>query len=202
MTEMRSPGGEHKGETCVGFETYIRNDLHARAVANRGESGKTTPQICAKIAVATDLTNYDVMTIMGGDNDDRLGVSVGTIQPVGGTFDTSTVCGALQNAIEYALAQNSTLRIILMTEPIGWTYQNGKMDRVSDLIPNAYRNVAKQYSLPLIDLWNESGVNELTRETFYADPAPEDNQLYMYHPNNKGWIKCSKIIVKKIKGYI
>ena len=194
--------GEHRGETCIGFESYIRTDLQARAVANRGESGKTTPQICGKILTATDLSNYDVMTIMGGDNDDRLGVSVGTVQPVGGTFDTTTVCGALQSAIEYALGQNPNLRIILMTEPMGWTYQSGTMDRVSELVPNAYRNVAKQYGLPLIDLWNASGINELTRETFYADPAPSDNQLYMYHPNNKGWIRCSKIIVKKIKNYI
>ena len=194
--------GEHEGETCVGFESYIRSELQARAVANRGESGKTTPQICSKILTATDLSNYDVLTIMGGDNDDRLDVSIGTIQPVGGTFDTTTVCGALQSAIEYAISQNPNLRIILMTEPIGWTYQNGTMDRVSELVPNAYRNVAKQYGLPVIDLWNESGINELTRETFYADPAPSDNQLYMYHPNNDGWVRCSKIIVKHLKAYI
>jgi hypothetical protein len=172
------------------------------AVANRGESGKTTPQICGKILTATDLSNYDVMTIMGGDNDDRLEVSIGTVQPVGGTFDTTTVCGALQSAIEYALGQNPNLRIILMTEPIGWTYQSGTMDRVSELVPNAYRNVAKQYGLPLIDLWNASGINELTRETFYADPAPSDNQLYMYHPNNDGWVRCSKVIIKHLKAYM
>lgn len=194
--------GEHQGETCVGFETYILNDIHARAVANRGASGESTPQICSRITSATDFANYDVMTIMGGDNDDRLDVPVGTVQPVGGTFDTTTVCGALQNAIEYALAQNPTLRIILITEPMGWTYQNGAMDRVSELIPNAYRNVAKQYGLPVIDLWNESGINELNMETYYADPAPSDNQLYMYHPNNDGWVRCSKVIVKRIKELI
>ena len=194
--------GEHEGETCVGFESYIRSELQARAVANRGESGKTTPQICGKILTATDLSNYDVLTIMGGDNDDRLEVSIGTVQPVGGTFDTTTVCGALQSAIEYALGQNPNLRIILMTEPMGWTYQSGTMDRVSELVPNAYRNVAKQYGLPLIDLWTASGINELTRETFYADPAPSDNQLYMYHPNNDGWVRCSKVIIKHLKAYI
>ena len=194
--------GEHEGETCVGFESYIRSELQARAVANRGESGKTTPQICGKILTATDLSNYDVLTIMGGDNDDRLEVSIGTVQPVGGTFDATTVCGALQSAIEYALGQNPNLRIILMTEPMGWTYQSGTMDRVSELVPNAYRNVAKQYGLPLIDLWNASGINELTRETFYADPAPSDNQLYMYHPNNDGWVRCSKVIIKHLKAYI
>lgn len=194
--------GPHKGETCIGFETYISNDLHARAVTNRGSSGQSTPQICSRILAATDLANFEVMTIMGGDNDDRLDVPVGIVLPVGSTFDATTVCGALQSAIEYALTQNPALRIILMTEPMGWTYQNGALDRVSELIPNAYRQVADQYGLPVVDLWDESGINELTRETYYADPAPSDNQLYMYHPNNDGWIRCSKVIVKRIKELI
>lgn len=192
--------GEHQGETCIGFETYIINELNLRQAVNRGESGKTTPEICTKIVnQASDLVNFDYMTIMGGDNDDKLNVAVGTVQPVGGTFDTTTVCGALQNAIETALNVNPSLRIILMTEPMGWTYQNGALDRVSDLIPNAYRNIAKQYGLPVIDLWNESGINELTRNTFYADPPDNENTLYMYHPNNEGWKRLSKIIVNRIK---
>lgn len=192
--------GEHEGETCVGFESYIMNELNARRVTNYGQSGKTTPEICTRVTSSLDtISGYDVITIMGGDNDDRLGVSVGTVQPVGGTFDTTTVCGALQNAIEQVLATKPSIRIILMTEPMGWTYENGALDRVSELIPNAYRNVAKQYGIPVIDLWSESGINELTRNTFYADPPDTDNVLYMYHPNNVGWVRLSKLIVRKLK---
>jgi hypothetical protein len=194
--------GEHKDETCVGFETYMRNELQARAVANRGASGESTPQICTRIRNASDFANYDIATIMGGDNDDRLEVSLGTLLPVGSAFDTATVYGALQSAIEHMLEVNPSLRIVLMTEPMGWTYQNGAMKRVSELIPNAYRRVAEQYGLPVIDLWNESGINELTRETYYADPAPSNNQLYMYHPNNNGWIRISKIIIDRLKSLI
>lgn len=192
--------GPHQGETCVGFESYLINELNVAAASNYGQSGITTPEICANIvSQKANLVNYDYMTIMGGDNDDRLSVSVGTVQPVGGTFDTSTVCGALQNAIEQALAVNPSLRIILMTEPMGWTYQNGRLDRVSDLIPEAYRNVAKQYGLPLIDNWSNSGINEITRNTYYADPPDTENQMYMYHPNNDGWVRISKNIVNCLR---
>ena len=135
---------------------------------------------------------------MGGDNDDRLSVALGTLQPVGGTFDTTTVYGALQDAIESLLASKPTTRIVMMTQPMGWTYTDGAMKRVSELIPNAYRRVAEQYGLPLIDLWNESGINELTRNTYYADPTPETNHSYMYHPNNDGWERLSKIICREI----
>lgn len=192
--------GPHQGETCIGFESYLINELNVAQASNYGASGTTTPQICTNIVnQKANLVNYDYMTIMGGDNDDRLNVSVGTVQPVGGTFDTLTVCGALQNAIEQALAVNPNLRIILMTEPMGWTYQNGSLDRVSDLIPDAYRKVAKQYGLPLIDNWANSGVNELTRNTLLADPPDTENQLYMYHPNNDGWIRISKYIVNSFR---
>lgn len=191
--------GPHQGETCVGFESYIKTYLQAKTVANRGVSGQTTPQICARIETATDLANFDYLMIMGGDNDGRLGVELGTLLPPGSTFDTSTTIGALQSAIEYALTQNTNLRIILMTEPIGWTYTEGEFRRVTSLIPDSYRRVAELYALPIIDLWNESGINELTRTTYYADPAPAANQLYMYHPNNDGWLRLSRIIINRIK---
>lgn len=192
--------GDDEGVTCVGFETYINNELNGRQITNLGDSGKTTPEICTNIKSHSELDYYEVMTIMGGDNDDRLSVSVGEVMPIGSTYDTTTICGALQSAIEYALTQNPSLRIVLMTEPMGWTYRNNTMVRVSDAIPQAYRDVAEFYGLPLIDLWNESGINELTRDTYYADPP--DNHYYMYHPNNEGWIRLSKIIVNALKNII
>lgn len=195
-------------EICVGFESYMRTYLFMD-VTNRGHSGYTTPEFCAKIRENSDFASFDYITIMGGDNDDRVNhnpsepdVSVGILMPVGSTFDTTTVYGALQSSIEHVLGINPSIRIILMTEPIGWTYYDDEMNRVNEDIPNAYRRVAELYGLPLIDLWNESGVNELTRTTLYHDPAPYNeggtNRLYMYHPNNDGWKRISKIICNRI----
>ena len=97
--------GEHKDEMCVGFETYLQNELNTLNISNFGVSGNTTPQICSNIKNTSSniLNTKDVITIMGGDNDDRLNVSVGTLSPINSTFNTSTVYGALQDAIEWIL---------------------------------------------------------------------------------------------------
>ncbi len=191
--------GEHEGEQCIGFQTFLTRYVRMDLKENYGSSGATTPKICEILKNhISNISDDSVVTIMGGDNDDRLGVSLGTLQPVGGTFDTNTIYGSLQDAIETLLTSKPTVRIVMMTEPMGWTYTNGTMKRVSELIPEAYRRVAHQYGLPLIDLWNDSGINELTRNTYYADPTPATNQLYMYHPNNDGWERLSRIICREI----
>lgn len=193
--------GEHEGEICIGYQSYMKNYL-GLVVTQLGMSGKTTPEICNAIMNnSLDFTAYDYMTIMSGDNDDRLSVPIGTLLPVGSQFDVTTVIGALQGAVEYSLTQNPKLRIIIMSEPMGWTYVNGAMKRVSSLIPNALKQVAEQYGLPFVDLWSESGINEMNRVAFYADPAPSDNHMYMYHPNNDGWKLISKVICNKILDY-
>ena len=194
--------GAHQGEKCVGYETYLRTYLRL-SVSNMGVSGQTTPQICSRLASDSAPRQHgDIILLMGGDNDDRLSVPVGTLLPPKSTFDTTTVYGALQNAIETVLTARPTLRIILMTEPQGWTYRNGSLERVDDIYPNAYRRVAELYGLPLIDNWNNSGINELTRNTLYADPPDTENTMYMYHPYNNGWERISKYIVKELQNYI
>ena len=189
--------GSEQGNICKGFESYILKYFNLREVSNQGISGATTPQVCSALKSYARLADFDYLFIMSGDNDDRLGISLGSPAVIGSTFDTTTVYGALQSAIEYALTAKPTIKIILMTEPKGWTYRNGAYYLVDSDIPEAIRNVAKIYSLPVIDLWNESGVNELTRNTYYNDPPT--NNLYMYHPNNMGWEKISKLIVRNFE---
>lgn len=196
--------GPWQGEICVGFESYLLNELNLRDVSNAGHSGHTTPEICSFIRSASSsyYASKDYVTIMGGDNDDRLNVSIGTLQPIGSTFDTTTLIGALQSAIEYMLNLKPTLRIVLMSEPMGWTYKSGSFQRVPETIPNAYKTVAEFYGLPFIDLYHNSGINEFNRTTYMCDPAPEDQNLYIYHPNNEGWKLVSKLIVNAFKNII
>lgn len=191
--------GAHKGELCVGFEYYLATDLKL-AVSNRGISGATTPQICSKIINDSDIADADIVMIMGGDNDDRLLVDVGTLSPKKSTFDVSTVYGSLQNTVEKISAVNENAHIILMTEPIGWTYKNDEMQRVDPKYPDAYRKVAELYGLQLIDNWNNSGIDETNRNEYTIDPQT-DNKLYIYHPSNSGWKKISDYIVSEISKY-
>ena len=195
--------GAEQGNTCYGYQSYLRS-YYGATILNLGQSGYTTPQIYGTITATTaDLSIIDYIIFMPSIfNDDRIGVQPGTVQPIGGTFDTNTTAGAMQASIEYLLTANPALRIVIMVEPMGWTYRNGAPHLCNALLPVTIRQVAELYGLPIVDLWNESGINELTRNTFYNDPPFEDgNDWYMYHPNNYGWKRLSKIICQKLKSY-
>lgn len=193
--------GEHQGEMCIGFESYLRSYVRM-AVQNVGVMGETTPEICARLVSDSAPATADYITIMGGDNDDRLSLTAGTVLPVGSTFDRTTVAGALQYAIENVLGRNPDVRIILMTEPMGWTYRNGEMIRVNEAYPQVYRDVAKMYGLPLVDNWYESGINELNRSEYMIDPSLADgNTYYIYHPSNKAWERIARNLCEVLKKY-
>ena len=196
--------GEHQGEICHGYQTYLKYVL-GMEVTNRGASGYTTPQIVANriLADASAIRNMDYAIIMPSImNDDRLDVSPGTPHPIGGTFDDTTTAGALQKAIEYIYSVKPDIRIVVIVEPMGFTYRDNAPKLTNELLPIAIRNVAKLYGIPCIDLWAKSGINALTRNTYFADPTFESgNQLYMYHPNNFGWEVISRIICDEMKAY-
>lgn len=191
--------GVYEGYPCVGYESYLRDYL-GMTVNNNGISGATTPQICAAIKnkSTTALNAASHILIMGGDNDDRLSINVGTLLPVGSAFDKTTVIGALQDMVEWLITNAPQTRIVLMTEPMGWTYRDNAMERVDDVYPEAYRKVAAQYGLPLIDNWYNSGINEYNRSTYINDRYA-GNTAYMYHPNNAGWRRIGSYIVKCLK---
>lgn len=191
--------GDLEGTFCYGYQYYLREKLKM-ITENRGVSGRTTPQICASILEAVDLNDYNYLIIMGGDNDDRLSTPIGEISSVGSQYDTTTLIGSLQTAIEYALSESPQLKVILMSEPIGWVYRNGNLVRVSESIPTAYKTTAQLYGIPYIDLYHESGINELTRSTYYLDPAT-NNEDYMLHPNNLGWERIGKIVCDFMSKY-
>ena len=196
--------GPYQGTVCYGYQSYLRKYLGAN-VDNQGESGKTTPQISEKIMTdSAKITANNYLILMPSImNDDRLDVSPGTVQPIGGTFDPTTTAGAMQTAIEYIYSVNPGIRIIIIVQPRGWTYEDGAPHLCNELLPVVIRNVAELYGIPVIDLWKLSGINELTRNTFLADPTFEsgDNELYMYHPNNDGWKVLSRIICDEMGKY-
>jgi hypothetical protein len=116
--------------------------------------------------------------------------------------DSSDSKEKLQKAIEYIYSVNQAIRIIIMVEPMGFTYVNNNPKLCNELLPIVIRSVANKYGLPIIDLWNNSGINELTRNTFYADPTFESgNTQYMYHPNNIGWERLSRMICDELAKY-
>lgn len=180
------------GELCIGYQSWMRRYL-TTAVYNHGVSGYTTPQI-NNVVHNTNISDADVITLAGGINDFLQSTKIGTIQSIGGTFNTDTVYGALQSMIEYILGTKPDVKLMLINPFTGWL----KNDTVE--FPETYakikRDVAELYKLPLLDLTKVCGFNSLNRDAFYCDDMTKVS--YRLHLNNKG----NEIIGQMISSFV
>lgn len=199
--------GKENGKPAIGYETWMRRIL-GLATTNKGISGAEVTQICDSLK-STNLTGVDFLTLTSGANDERHNTTLGAVLEAGSTFDTTTFCGAIQSAIEYALAQNPEMKIILCTPIQGWIYENGydETDYPShpdggDIDPkwaNAIKRIAEIYALPVCDWYTESGLNWINHDMYYNDPEPPTNDLYSLHPSAKGYKRMSEILIDTFK---
>jgi len=186
--------GEHHseaGETAVGYQKYLKE--LGMTIVNKGESGARMTGILSTIKADT-VSGYDAVTITCGANDFRYPnvEALGQIASIGGTFDETTMYGALQSAIEWLIGQKPSLKIILITPIKGWN--NGTV--MSEDYPNVFRTVGKLYSLPVCDWYDASGINELNKTTFIGDD--EEELHYQLHPTNAGF----KMMGEMLKGFL
>jgi lysophospholipase L1-like esterase len=187
------PSTLEPGVTVVGYQSYIRERLNAKVI-NRGISGYTTPEINRYIQ-STSLTGVYAVTILAGTNDFRLmtSESVGEILPKGSSFNGSTFIGAYQQAIEYILNNYPGTKIYLFTPIQAWTDSFGLMP---ETYPQAVIRLGELYSLPVCDLYHESGINESTKSIYIVD---SDAVPYDFHPSTAGYSKMADVIVPFLK---
>lgn len=202
--------GKEEGKTAVGYESYLRQMLGMN-VHNYGLSGNTMPMIVEHAIKGMDINYsiYDYVTITSGANDERCNVPLGTIQPLGTAYDTTTYIGALQSGIDHILSINKDVKIILCTPIMGWIYapDGYEYERTEDGIvtekwANAIKEVAKLYSLPVCDWYYESGINLWTRINYINDPEPVthggDNTYYSLHPTTSGYKRMADLLTGKL----
>lgn len=196
--------GKFSDEMAIGYETWLRRKL-GLIVTNEGISGAVSTQICNTV-LSKDLTNYDYMTLTAGANDERHNTTLGVVLDAGSTFDATTFCGAFQTAIEYALAQNPEMKIVLCTPIQGWIYEDGydyvghpSSGSIDEKWANAIKRIAEIYSLPVCDWYTVSGLNLMTRNVYYNDPEPPENTQYSLHPTPKGYVRMSEILVATMR---
>ena len=168
------------GNICIGYQEQMRN-LMMVTIKNQGKSGDTSAKICARVR-AFDFTSYDAVLLEGGVNDfvKSSSVTIGEIQPIGGTFDDTTVYGAWQAAIEYILTNYPATQIYLTIPAIAWTGAGVFPYSIAKI----KGEIAELYNLPCIDLYKNGGINEINRDNWYCDDL--DLTEWRLHFNDAG----------------
>lgn len=183
---------EWTGRTCIGYQQTIA-DLTGATVSSDGHSGATSPTICEYIRAA-NLTGIDAVLLEGGVNDyiksDQ--VTIGSLAPIGSTFDTSTVYGAWQSAVEYILTNYPEVKIYMTVPAIAWD-ENGVMPYSTAEIK---KNVAELYNIPCLDLYKNGGINQVNRDYYYVDDVSVTN--WRLHFNDYG----NALIGAEMAGFI
>lgn len=175
--------GVNTYEICRGYIGYVTR--HKKLlVTNEGISGSTLALTSSDSALinryqSLDWANTDIATLEYGVNDYGHAVDIGTENDAPGT---TTFAACLKTVIEYALAQNPKICLVICTEPDvrGSTANSGGhyLYEYTDVT----LAIAKQYRLPVCDWFYHSGINSLTKGNSSVDYLSADGT----HPNDDG----------------
>lgn len=143
-------------------------------------------------------TDRDLVVIFAGTND------WGHDAPIGTPADTTDVsmCGALSVVINGILTSNPSARLVLITPLHRWGYaggnypndtdNNGQGHPLADYV-DAIKDMAQAYSIPVIDLFSDSGLNPripAISTAFFQDGL---------HPINAGHARMARQIASELE---
>lgn len=149
--------------------------------------GNTTYSTIYNRLRAIDFNNVDFITMMYGTNDSNNSTfEIGSKD----SADTYTVNGALNHILQTIMTKYPHIKIYLLT-PIfrqslsGWGDGDSDNSKLPDGvylydIAQAIVDKAKEYHVPVKDMYNESGINRYNADHFLKDgthPSDKGNQL-------------------------
>lgn len=146
-------------------------------------------QVAAMIAL--DFSTVDVIVIEFGTNDALKDVLLDNADDI---FDTSTTGGALRHMLKTLLTAYPKLNIIVcnVQPDTGWldaehtkSYDTAKQTEVIN-------SICDEFNIPLIDIYNELGLNEYTESTLLHDGL---------HRSHEGKLKQVRLIENKMIHY-
>lgn len=179
---------------CIGYQSYLRTAFDC-VVNNQGVSGEHSAQIRNR-SVAFNYTGYELATYFCGVNDFGSARAVGEVKPVGSDFDRYTLIGAYQSMLEDVMKRYPTMKLAIIIPYKVWNTD------VGGAMPATYakgiKDVAEFYSIPVLDLYNESQINEVNRASLFVDDQAK--VPYYYHLNSTGYELISRKIVSFING--
>lgn len=161
---------------CVGYDDWLAKE--GIFVTNYAVSGSTiidawantNYEYCIQNFNASMLENFDFVILSYGRNDSRSSIplgNIGTQDDNFNNFNTNTIYGAYRKCIEYLWSLKPSLKIILwtmtQTSANGWTPTSVNSAGLTqrDYI-NAVKNLGEFYGIPVVDMYNNSGLNNYT----------------------------------------
>ncbi|RDY23938.1 SGNH/GDSL hydrolase family protein [Romboutsia maritimum] len=181
-----------------GYQSIIKPILGFSNIDNQGINGQTMAYQNKNKSTYTmgkniDYNKYDLVTIFSGTNDFRYNKKLGSIKPLGSkNFDKNTFTGSYQLLIEYILSSNPNIDLVLITpiqrnrDGYNVNFRNKVDSKLIDYV-NTIRELGNMYSVPVLDLYSESGITEKTMDTFTRDGL---------HPNDVGYKRISEKIYR------
>lgn len=179
---------------CIGYQSYMRTAFDCE-VNNQGVSGEHSAQIRNR-SVAFNYTGYELATYFCGVNDFGTTRAVGEVKPVGSDFDRYTLIGAYQSMLEDVMKRYPAMKLAIIIPYKVWNTDVGGAMPVT--YAKGIKDVAEFYSIPVLDLYNESQINEVNRASLFVDD--QSKVPYYYHLNNTGYELISRKIVSFING--
>lgn len=144
--------------------TAYKNAIGGSTITNNGDSS-----ISARIA-NIDFTKYDYVVIEGGTNDYEGALHDG--QPIGTIEDeeNTTFYGALNSICKTIINSNPNITLLFLTptQRAGDWHPNLNGYKLIDYV-DAIKKIGIRHSIPVLDLYAESGLNRYTLNTFTTD---------------------------------
>lgn len=150
-------------------------------------------------------TDAAIVTVLFGANDYGASKGIGTLPDdpftTTTTFDGTTYIGALAEIVRKITLRVPTARIILMCP----SWRSGDKDGNEDSknnngntiidYGNAVKTVGRRLGCPVIDLYNDMGVNVFNRSTCFPETS------FPVHPNAKGKNRIAGLVINEIKKF-
>lgn len=166
-----------------GYQPLVQEALGFAKVDNLGKSG--CPLTAggetdkgSTVNVGAGIGSYDCVTVFAGVNDFRLHKPLGTLE----SRNPYDFYGAYAALIEGILLRNPYCRLSLWTplqrnkDGFDTERRNDQGCQLRDYV-NAVRAIGAHYALPVLDVYEQSGINQLTLPAFTVDGL---------HPNEEG----------------
>jgi lysophospholipase L1-like esterase len=194
------------GEIANGYQSVIKEKLGFGSYLNKGASGRAMANTLngtegiSKIGQTVDYTGYDLVLIEAGTNDFKLNVPLGSIGSIKDTvYNPSSFYGAYRSLLKHIFENYPDIQVVLLT-PIqrsnsGYDTESTNVvgHKLIDYV-SAIKAIGEMYSVPVCDLYANSGINALTLSRYTMDGL---------HPNDRGYVRmgeCLSGVLKSIKG--